>query len=104
LVVEDERYWITCLRYIELNPVRAGLVATPDEYPWCSYRAHAHGAVDALLTPNRYYLDLGDSAADRRQSWQRMCTDRLSTEELDRMRFGALEDRILPRIPSTSDA
>jgi putative transposase len=103
-VIDDERYWIMCLRYIELNPVRAGLVAKPDEYRWSSYRANALGAVDALLTPNRYYLDLGGTAADRRQTWRRMCTDSLSTEELDRLRFAALEGRLIPRIPSTMGA
>ena len=100
-VVDDERYWITCLRYIELNPVRAGLVSTPDEYRWSSHRANALGAEDRLLKPNPYYLDLGGTAGERRQTWQRMCTDVSSTEELDWMRFAALEDR-LSRIQSTT--
>jgi putative transposase len=42
-VVDSERYPSTVMRYVELNPVRAGMVAQPGDYPWSSYRHHALG-------------------------------------------------------------
>src|SRR6478672_9092085 len=43
LVIGDERYWLTCLRYVEQNPVRARMVQVPGDYRWSSYGAHAFG-------------------------------------------------------------
>jgi len=48
--VMDERYLLAAVRYIELNPVRAGLVNDPDDYPWSSARAHVKGQADYLLS------------------------------------------------------
>jgi putative transposase len=42
-LIEDESYWYTCLKYVEQNPRRAGMVSTAAEYRWSSYRAHAFG-------------------------------------------------------------
>ncbi len=42
-VVDSERYLLTLMRYIELNPVRTGMVEHPADYPWSSYRCNAHG-------------------------------------------------------------
>ena len=72
-LIEDENYWLTCLRYIELNPVRAGLVSSPELYPWSSYRAHALGRHDAVLTPHPLFLALGQTATDRQTAWQITC-------------------------------
>lgn len=49
-LIADERYWLTCLRYVEMNPVAARMVSSPDAYPWSSYQAHAFGRSDRLLT------------------------------------------------------
>src|ERR1017187_9011678 len=40
-LIDSERYLLTCMRYIELNPVRAEMLAHPGDYPWSSYRANA---------------------------------------------------------------
>jgi putative transposase len=94
-IVDDERYWISCLRYIELNPVRAGIVKTPDEYRWSSYRAHAFGTQDPLLTPHPRYRELGSTPAARQHVWRQLCGVDVSAEELNRIRFAAWEDRVL---------
>ena len=60
-VVDSERYLLTLMRYIELNPVRAGMVAAPQDYPWSSYRRNALGAggPDAdWLTSHKEYMQL----------------------------------------------
>jgi putative transposase len=72
-LIEDEKYWLTCLRYIELNPVRAGMVPSPELYEWSSYRAHAYGRQDPLLTPHPLFLALGRTAVDRQHAWQATC-------------------------------
>ena len=95
--VDDESYWITCLRYIELNPVRAGMVADPEEYRWSSCRYHAYGAEDTLVTPHQQYVDLGATPAARQKVWQSLCRASLTPEELNSIRFAAFEDRVLRR-------
>mgnify|MGYP000055981782 CR=1 FL=1 len=47
----DETYLYRCMRYIERNPVRAGLVSHPEDYPWSSARAHLFGSNDNILSP-----------------------------------------------------
>jgi putative transposase len=47
--IDSEAYFLACCRYIELNPVRAGMVVDPGDYAWSSYRAHALGAADLLV-------------------------------------------------------
>jgi len=59
-LIETERYLLTCYRYIELNPVRAKMVASPADYRWSSYQANAQGGSDKCLTPHREYLRLGE--------------------------------------------
>ena len=79
--IESERYLLVCYRYIELNPVRAGMVEKPDEYRWSSYRANAYGASNPLLTPHTLYLSLGKDrkqcAKRYRQSFKDVLNDQL---------------------------
>ncbi|WP_246161251.1 hypothetical protein [Stenotrophomonas cyclobalanopsidis] len=50
--MDSDRYLLACQRYMELNPVRAGLVAHAEDYRWSSYRANAQGRANALLVPH----------------------------------------------------
>lgn len=63
------RLLLTCYRYIELNPVRAGMVAAPGEYKWSSYDAHAYGRSNGLLRDHACYLALGENGAVRQQAY-----------------------------------
>ena len=54
-LVDTEQYWYACMRYVELNPVRAGIAADPRGYPWSSYGRHALGEHDPLITPHPLY-------------------------------------------------
>src|SRR2546426_1318599 len=61
-VVQSERYLLTCMRYIELNPVRAGMVGNPADYRWSSYRSNAGGMAGIdWLQPHEEYLRLGSN-------------------------------------------
>jgi putative transposase len=64
-LVQTERYLLACQRYIELNPVRAGLVRDPSDYRWSSYHAHAFGRPARMWTPHSVYLGLGRTDSER---------------------------------------
>src|SRR5262249_45624535 len=70
--IDSEAYLLACRRYIELNPVRARMVAAPADYPWSSHAANAGGAADPLVRPHALYLALGDTADARRQAYRRL--------------------------------
>ena len=57
---------LACYRYIELNPVRAGLVDHPRQYQWSSYRTNAEAETSELVIQHEEYLRLGGNAGDRR--------------------------------------
>ena len=61
-VIASDDYLFACYRYVELNPVRAAMVAQPGDYPWSSYRANALGQQDDLVTPHERYTSLGRMA------------------------------------------
>lgn len=85
-LIADERYWLTCLRYIELNPVRAGMVMAPADYEWSSYRANAGIVTNKLLTPHPVHVQLGTDLATRAANWSAICGNPLSEEELTLIR------------------
>jgi putative transposase len=68
--VETEGYLLSCGRYVERNPLAAGLVSAPWEYPWSSCRAYALGAADPLLAENPWYQQLAPDAARRMELWR----------------------------------
>jgi putative transposase len=71
-VVAGDAALLRCQRMLELEPVRAGLVATPGLYRWSSYRHNALGDRDPLIAPHAHYLRLARNDAGRRQRWQAM--------------------------------
>ncbi len=64
-LIDTDRYLLTCMRYIEFNPVRAGIVTDAAAYAWSSYRSNAQGQTSAMLRPHAVYLALGDSMPER---------------------------------------
>ena len=73
VVINSERYLLACYRYIERNPVRAGLVDDPAEYPWSSYHSNAFGSPDPLVRPHGLYLGLGATERSRRAAYRALC-------------------------------
>ncbi len=69
-LVDSDRYSLVVSRYIEMNPVRAGLVRAPDEYPWSSYQANALGKPIKLVTPHEVYLGLGSTPQERLNAYR----------------------------------
>jgi len=84
--IETESYWLKCMRYIELNPVRAGMVSRSDAYRWSSARAHVTGRDDEVLTPHPLYMKLGATPIARQQAWRAICDEVVPDSELVAMR------------------
>ncbi|HEU4618623.1 MAG TPA: transposase [Gammaproteobacteria bacterium] len=84
--IDSDRYCLACYRYIELNPVRAGLVRHPAQYRWSSYRANATGRASTLIDPHPTYTALGDTDAERRSRYRHLFDDALPDEALHRIR------------------
>lgn len=85
-LITDDRYWLTCMRYVEMNPVRAGLAASADVYPWCSYRAHALGAADPLIASHTLYDALASTPDRRQEAWRNMCAPPVQIQHLESLR------------------
>ena len=100
--VFPRRYLLACMRYIELNPVRAGLVAGPDQYRWSSYRSNAMGVADALITPHAFYYALGRTPAARQAGYRALFQGGILRQRVARYlleRAGAAgRDEVLPRM------
>jgi putative transposase len=69
-LIESEKYFLSCMRYIELNPVRAKIINHPALYPWSSYHFNALGKSDSLINPHDEYLSLGETIEKRLQAYQ----------------------------------
>ena len=85
-LVQDDSYLLACHKYIELNPVRAGLVATPGEYPYSSFGHNANGINDSLLTFHKTYDALARTADRRRAAYRRLFHDSVAPEMLATIR------------------
>ena len=85
-LIESERYLLTCYRYIELNPVRAGLASHPAEYRWSSHAANALGMVDRIVSPHALYLALAGNPGDRCAAYQALFSDAMDAETLQAIR------------------
>ncbi len=85
-LVDEEGYFLVCQRYIELNPVRAGMVGDPAGYRWSSYHAHALGSMPKLWSPHEVYLRLGSTDFNRRAHYRELIGQRLGQPVLDQIR------------------
>ena len=85
-LLEADGYLLACQRYIELNPIRAGMVAAPGDYPWSSYRANALGIADSVLTPHSLYRELAGTDEARCSAYRRLFEDGLSPVLRERLR------------------
>lgn len=81
-LVDSQDWLLLCHRYIELNPVRAGMVDAPGDYAWSSYRGNAHGKPDPLLTAHPEYAGLGRCPEARQSAYRELFRKRIPDEHL----------------------
>ena len=84
--VGADEHLLACYRYIELNPVRAGMVNTPGEYRWSSFLANAHGLRDQLVKPHNLYQALGSTGELRRYAYRALFRNALGEVQLHAIR------------------
>jgi REP-associated tyrosine transposase len=85
-LVDSELYFLQCCRYIELNPVRARIVSGPGDYQWSSYRCHALGTHDALVSAHEEYERLGSNPEARQAAYRALFNSEQSRIEVERIR------------------
>jgi putative transposase len=85
-LIDSERYLLTCMRYIDMNPVRADMVAHPGDYPWSSYRANAQGSVDVLIARHELYHRLGRTDDERQSAYRQLFRAQVSKADVDAIR------------------
>lgn len=85
--VQTERYLLVCQRYIEMNPVRAGMVRHPAEFAWSSHRFYAEDRPDDAVTPHEIYRGLGRDEAERRAAYLALFADPIHKELLQDIRY-----------------
>ena len=72
-MVNSDPYVLACYRYIELNPVRAAMVAAPGQYRWSSYRVNAEGERDGFIRPHSAYEALCGDERERSAAYRELC-------------------------------
>jgi len=85
-LVDAAPYLLTVYRYIELNPVRAGMVEHASDYPWSSYQGNAVGRPIELLTPHALYRRLGKTAEERQAAYRALFRGRMAERDLAAIR------------------
>jgi putative transposase len=85
-LTQAEDYVLACYRYIELNPVRAGMVNQPRDYRWSSYHANALGKADGVVRPHEQYLRLARTQVARRKAYRELCRAHLDAEVVEEIR------------------
>lgn len=85
-VIQDDDHVLTVLRYIEANPLRAGMVESAGDYRWSSFAAHGLGRPDPLLDPLADYEAMAKTPAVRRRRWSAFVHATPPDEELTAIR------------------
>jgi len=85
-LVDADNYLLTVYRYIELNPVRAGMVSHASEYPWSSYQGNALGKPIQLLTPHTLYSRLGKTDVERQSAYRALFRGKMPERDLAAIR------------------
>jgi putative transposase len=94
-VVDAERYLLACYRYIELNPVRAGMTQRPSEYPWSSARRHGFGLEDGIVKDHPIYEALGGTREERARAYRALFRTEMDEDLLDEMGESFSQEKML---------
>jgi putative transposase len=92
IIISKDEYLLACGSYVELNPVRAKMVETPEDYTWSSYRVYAHGESYALIDEDPVYLNLSGEEKVRREKYREFVQEMLKEKKAMK---GEMEKRIV---------
>ena len=85
-IAQQEEYLLVCQRYIEMNPVRAGLVEHPGDYRWSSFDCNGQGKTSDLLNHHPVYLSLGQAGEERQAAYRELFRHELESGLIDQIR------------------
>ncbi|HEC29336.1 MAG TPA: transposase [Gammaproteobacteria bacterium] len=85
-LIDSEQYLLICMRYIELNPVRANMVSHPKEYRWSSHRINALSEPGEWIKPHIVYRRLGNDIAEREKAYRALFRNHLPLRAIEDIR------------------
>ena len=85
-IISTAEYLPACCRYIDLNPLRAGMVAAPGEYKWSSYGCKGQGKKDSVVDFDESYLALGENKSERQEAYEQYVRDTIPEGEIKLIR------------------
>ena len=94
-LVDTDNYLLTVYRYIELNPVRAGMVEHAADYPWSSYPHNAAGVEIQMLTPHDSYIALGKTSELRASAYRKLFQTHISDMDIEVIRLATNKSWVL---------
>jgi REP-associated tyrosine transposase len=92
--VQRESYLLACIRYVELNPLRAGIAANIDDYPWSSFRERAVVGPSSMLDFDYSYQALGKDHGSRVESYRNYLAQVVSPDEIRLIRLGLQRNQL----------
>lgn len=92
-LIEGERHLVACMRYIELNPVRAGLCQRPEEWPWSSAAHHLGLARQAVISEHPLYWSMGNTPFEREHAYREFMEQGVTQQEQVRFTEAVLRGR-----------
>ena len=96
-LIDSEAYLLTCMAYIDLNPVRAGLAESAEDFSWSSYKHLAGQSIDKLVTPHALYWGLGNTPFAREAAYAEFVAGGLSAAIQKALTESALKGRVVGR-------
>jgi putative transposase len=96
-LIDSEAYLLTCMAYIDLNPVRAGLAESAGDFSWSSYKHLAGQNIDKLVTPHALYWGLGNTPFAREAAYAEFVAGGLSVATQKTLTESALKGRVVGR-------
>ena len=81
-LVDADNYLLKCYRYIEMNPVAASMVKTPEQYRWSSYQYHAWGKPNVIIRDHFLYEELGSASEIKQHAYRELFKTQIPDEDL----------------------
>jgi putative transposase len=86
-IIDKDSYILQCGKYIELNPVRAGMVNVPEIYPYSSYNHYAYGKADSMISESPEYERFGKTVQERQDAYREFVLDKSVEEKIGTKKF-----------------
>lgn len=97
-LIGNDIYFMQCGKYIELNPIRAGIASKPQEYKWSSYSHYAFGKKSSIITDNIFYLEFGQNDKERQENYKELIVSEVIADSLSGKKLAIGSDSFVHNI------